>query len=162
MISPRFQSEWTCGWKGQGYQREADGLSPVTQGSAVQHPLGSTHPGPTSSAALQSSWHLCGQARAWLFPHSPWTLAVVPNCRSPPARKAVSHNFASHFQTYSSLNPHISCQLTRAKGPGDLGILITLGAAALVMLWWCVFGPAQLFYPPPQRSHYPHIDLQFD
>lgn len=107
--------------------------------SLLQHPLGSTHPGPTSSAALQSSWHLCGQARAWLFPHSPWTLTLVPDCRSSPARKAVSPSSTSHSQTHSSLNPRVSCQLTRVKGPGDLGILITHGAAALVMLWWCVF-----------------------
>lgn len=152
--------------------------------SLLQHPSGSTHPGPISSATLQSSWHLCGQARAWLFPHSPWTLTPVPDCRSPPARKAVSQSSTSHFQTHSSLNPSISCQLTRVKGPGDLGILITHGAAALVTLVVCVSqltgmelsslgddtleatesssGPAQLFSPPPQRSRYPHIDLQFD
>lgn len=96
----------------------------------------STHrEAPILAPSLQLHCSLLGIS----VPHSPWTLTPVPDCRSPPARKAISQSSTSHFQTHSSLNPCISCQLTRVKGPGDLGILITHGAAALMTLWWCVF-----------------------
>lgn len=36
LVTPQFQNEWTCGWKGEGNQRKTCGLSTVTQGRDVQ------------------------------------------------------------------------------------------------------------------------------